>query len=37
MKTQWENFLQNLGEWHGSFTKISAQGDIVEDTPSILI
>ncbi|WP_202225380.1 DUF3598 family protein [Okeania sp. KiyG1] len=37
MKTQWENFLQNLGEWHGSFTQISAQGEIVEDTPSILI
>ncbi|NEP84748.1 MAG: DUF3598 family protein [Okeania sp. SIO3B3] len=37
MKTQWENFLQNLGEWHGSFTQISTQGEIVEDTPSILI
>lgn len=36
MKTQWENFLQNLGEWHGSFTKISNKGEIVEDTPSIL-
>ncbi|NEQ39391.1 MAG: DUF3598 family protein [Okeania sp. SIO3I5] len=37
MKTQWENFLQNLGEWHGSFTKISDKGEILEDTPSILI
>ncbi len=37
MKTQWENFLQNLGEWHGSFTKISANGEILKDTPSILI
>ncbi len=37
MKTQWEKFLQNLGEWHGSFTKISAKGEILEDTPSILI
>ncbi len=37
MKTQWENFLQNLGEWNGSFTKISAKGEILEDTPSILI
>ncbi|MDJ0555873.1 MAG: DUF3598 family protein [Microcoleaceae cyanobacterium MO_207.B10] len=36
MQTQWENFIKNLGEWHGSFTKISAQGEIVEDTPSIL-
>ncbi|NES70874.1 MAG: DUF3598 family protein, partial [Okeania sp. SIO2D1] len=25
MNTQWENFLKNIGEWHGSFTKISAQ------------
>ncbi|MEM1170409.1 MAG: DUF3598 family protein [Cyanobacteria bacterium P01_H01_bin.35] len=37
MKTQWENFLQNLGEWHGSFTNISAKGEILKDTPSILI
>ncbi|MEB3340521.1 DUF3598 family protein [Okeania sp.] len=37
MKTQWENFIQNLGEWHGSFTKISATGEILKDTPSILI
>lgn len=36
MKTQWENFLQNLGEWHGSFTQISSRGEIIEDTPSIL-
>ena len=34
---QWENFLQNLGEWHGSFTKISPKGEIVSDTPSILL
>ncbi|MGK7922541.1 MAG: DUF3598 family protein [Trichodesmium sp.] len=37
MTTQWENFLQNIGEWHGSFTKISPQGEILGDTPSILI
>ncbi|MGB3511241.1 MAG: DUF3598 family protein [Microcoleaceae cyanobacterium] len=37
MSKKWENFLQNLGEWHGSFTKISAQGEVIEDTPSILI
>jgi len=37
MKTQWENFLQNLGEWHGSFTKISDKGEILKDIPSILI
>ncbi|MDE5116039.1 MAG: DUF3598 family protein [Trichodesmium sp. St2_bin2_1] len=37
MKTQWENFLQNLGEWHGSFTGISSKAEILQDTPSILI
>ena len=37
MTSQWDNFLQNLGEWHGSFTQISPQGEILKDTPSILI
>jgi hypothetical protein len=37
MGSQWDNFLQNLGEWQGSFTQISPQGEIVKDTPSILI
>lgn len=37
MGSQWDNFLQNLGEWHGSFTNISPQGEMVKDTPSILI
>lgn len=37
MPTKWEKFLQNLGEWHGSFTKISALGEVIQDTPSILI
>ncbi|MCL2930551.1 MAG: DUF3598 family protein [Trichodesmium sp. MAG_R01] len=37
MKTQWENFMQNLGEWHGSFTKISDKLAILQDIPSILI
>lgn len=36
MGTQWQNFLQNLGEWQGSFTKISPQGHILEDIPSHL-
>jgi Domain of unknown function (DUF3598) len=36
MKSQWECFLQNLGEWHGSFTRLSTQGEILEDTPSVL-
>ncbi len=37
MTSQWDNFLQNLGEWHGSFTQISPQGETIKDTPSILI
>ncbi|MEB3278369.1 MAG: DUF3598 family protein [Lyngbya sp.] len=36
MRSQWDNFLENLGEWQGSFTQFSNQGDIVKDTPSIL-
>lgn len=36
MGSQWENFLQNLGEWHGSFTQLSPQGEVVKDTPSII-
>lgn len=34
--SQWDCFLQNLGEWHGSFTTLTPQGEIVKDTPSIL-
>ncbi|MFN7659125.1 MAG: DUF3598 family protein, partial [Dolichospermum sp.] len=36
MASNWENFLKNLGEWRGSFTKISADGEILDSTPSIL-
>ena len=36
MVSQWENFLQNLGEWHGSFTQLSPRGEVVKDTPSII-
>ncbi len=36
MVAQWENFLQNLGEWHGSFTQLSARGEVLQDTPSII-
>ena len=36
MVAQWENFLQNLGEWHGSFTQLSTRGEVLQDTPSIL-
>ncbi|MTJ52944.1 DUF3598 family protein [Anabaena sp. UHCC 0253] len=36
MASNWENFLKNLGEWRGSFTKISPDGEILDSTPSIL-
>lgn len=36
MTSQWENFLKNLGEWHGSFTQLSPRGEVLKDTPSIL-
>jgi hypothetical protein len=36
MKSQWECFLQNFGEWHGSFTRLTTQGEILKDTPSVL-
>jgi hypothetical protein len=36
MGSQWDNFLQNLGEWQGSFATVDLQGQIVEITPSIL-
>src|SRR6476469_5766348 len=35
MKSQWECLLQNLGEWQGSFTRLSPQGEVLEDTPTI--
>ncbi|MBW4420799.1 MAG: DUF3598 family protein [Myxacorys californica WJT36-NPBG1] len=37
MKSQWECFLQNVGEWHGSFTSLSRQGEALEDIPSVVI
>ena len=36
MVSQWECFLKNIGEWHGSFTRFSPQGEELEDIPSIL-
>jgi Domain of unknown function (DUF3598) len=36
MVSQWENFIQNIGEWHGSFTQLSPRGEVVQDTPSII-
>lgn len=36
MSSQWENFLKNLGEWHGSFAQFSPQGELVQETPTIV-
>ncbi len=36
MKSQWQCLLENLGQWHGSFTRLSPQGEILEDTPTIV-
>ena len=36
MAGQWQNFLQNLGHWRGSFTGISPEGVLLGDTPSLL-
>jgi hypothetical protein len=36
MKSQWECVLENLGEWVGSFTTLTAQGESIEDIPSII-
>jgi hypothetical protein len=33
--TQWECLLKNLGEWTGSFTRISPLGEVIQDTPTI--
>ena len=36
MLSQWDCFLKNLGEWHGSFTRFSPEGKELEDTPTIV-
>lgn len=36
MTNQWENFLQNLGTWRGSFTTMTLAGEVLKDIPSIL-
>ena len=36
MENNWTNFLKNLGEWRGSFTKVSLEGELLDSTPSIL-
>ena len=34
--TQWECLLQNLGDWQGSFTRFSPEGELIEDTPTVV-
>ena len=36
MKSQWECVLENLGEWVGSFTTVTPQGELIEDISSII-
>lgn len=36
MASQWQNFLQNLGEWRGSFASVDERGQLVDVSPSIL-
>jgi hypothetical protein len=36
VKSQWECVLQNLGEWQGSFTRLSPTGEQIEDIPSLI-
>jgi hypothetical protein len=36
MKNQWECFTQNYGEWQGSFTEFSPDGEQREHIPSVL-
>lgn len=35
-RSQWQCLLENLGEWHGSFTRFSPQGNVLEDTPTVV-
>ncbi len=36
MKSQWDCVLQNLGQWQGSFTRLSPSGAEVDDIPSLI-
>jgi hypothetical protein len=36
MRSQWDCLLQNLGEWQGSFTVLSPQGELLQDTPTVV-
>jgi hypothetical protein len=34
--SQWTNLLKHLGVWQGSFTRLSPQGNLIEDLPTIV-
>lgn len=34
--SQWDSLLKNLGHWQGSFTRLSSQGDVQEDIPTLV-
>ncbi|BAY11652.1 DUF3598 family protein [Calothrix sp. NIES-2098] len=36
MPSQWERLLLNLGEWEGSFTRFSPQGELLGDVKSVV-
>jgi hypothetical protein len=36
MLSQWDCFLKNLGEWHGTFARFSGQGELLTEMPSVL-
>jgi hypothetical protein len=36
MASQWECLLQNIGDWEGSFTRFSPQGQVLEDIKSVV-
>lgn len=36
MKSQWESLLLNLGEWQGSFTRFSPNGELVKNLNSVV-
>ncbi|MEL6461243.1 MAG: DUF3598 family protein, partial [Cyanobacteria bacterium J06621_15] len=36
MISQWNALLKNLGEWEGSFTRLSLNGELLQDTKSVV-
>jgi hypothetical protein len=36
MKSQWECFLNNVGAWHGSFTRMTPHGEVTADQPTVV-